>query len=446
MTGMARSGGGVRRVALGLILTASLGAAVGVLVGGPAFASGASGGSPGETGTSPTGTGTSNCPSSNPPNQLTLVAGTPQTAILGTAFATGLQVALGNSDGCPVTSAAAGAPVTFSAPASGASGVFSTSASNTVIVGADVSGSVAAPAFTANTTAGSYTVTASSQYGTVSFSLTNTAAGIPARIVAIPLKSRSVNVLSRYLEPLQVKVLDSNGNPIAGTTVAFTLAPGDSSGSGACGTTSSSSAGATFTGGSTQATVTTNTSGVASSPLLTANGTAGSFTATAAVSGKEPTGGSGGKENPGASSSGAAAPVSFALSNLAGRPAKLTTGVGSTQSTPAGTPFPIRLAVTVTDAQKNPVAGALITFSAPARGASGRFTVRSSTGHPRGPHHRSRVSHTRTVKVETSACGIAVAPAFTANDTQGGYIVKASAKPARPAAFALVNEAPGQSP
>src|ERR1035441_225374 len=111
MTGMARLGGRLRRVGLGLILTASLGSAVAMLVGGPAFASRGTGGSPGET-----PTGTSGCPSSNPPDQMTLVAGTPQTAILGTAFATGLQVALTNSNGCPVTSAAAGGPVTFRAP------------------------------------------------------------------------------------------------------------------------------------------------------------------------------------------------------------------------------------------------------------------------------------------------------------------------------------------
>jgi hypothetical protein len=406
-----------------------------MLVGGPAFASGETGGSPTETGTSPTGT--SGCPSSNPPNQMTLVAGTPQTAILQSAFATGLQVALGNSDGCPVTSAAAGIPVTFSAPASGASGVFSTSWSNTVTVGSDASGSVAAPAFTANDTQGSYTLTASSQYGSISFSLRNTAAGIPARIVAIPLKSRSVGVMSRYPEPLQVRVLDSGGKPVAGTTVTFMLGSG---GSGACGTSASSSAGATFSGAGTQASATTGDTGVASSPLLTANGTAGSFTATAVVSsGKEPAGGSG-NESSGASSGGAATPVSFSLSNLAGKPTKIAPGVGSTQSTPAGTPFPIRLAVTVTDAQKNPVPGALITFSAPVAGVSGRFTLRS-----RGPHHRARVSHPDTVKVKTNACGIAVAPVFTANDTQGGYIVKVTVKHARPAAFALVNEAPGQS-
>lgn len=434
MTGIARLGGAVRRVALGLILAASFGTAVGMLVGGPAFASGGTGESPGETGTSPTGT--SNCPSSNPPNQMTLVAGTPQTAILGSAFASGLQVALSNSDGCPVTSAAAGVPITFSAPSSGASGVFSTSGSNTVTVGADASGAVAAPAFTADDTQGSYTVTASSQYGSVSFSLTNTAAGVPARIVAIPLKSRSASVTARYPEPLQVTVLDAAGNPVAGTTVTFTLGSGGAS---VCGT--SSSATASFAGGGAQATATTGANGLASSPLFTANSTAGSFTATAAVSsGKEPSGGSG-KENPAASGSGAATPVSFSLSNLAGKPTKLATGVGATQSTTAGTPFPIRLAVTVTDAEKNPVPGALITFSAPTHGARGRFTV-----HAHGSrHHPGRVSHPYAVKVKTSACGIAVAPVFTANAQPGGYIVKATAGHARSAAFALVNEAPGQS-
>ena len=63
-------------------------------------------------------------------------------------------------------------------------------------------------------------------------------------------------------------------------------------------------------------------------------------------------------------------PVSFSLSNLAGKPTKIAPGVGSTQSTPAGSAFPIALAVTVTDADKNPVPGALVTFSAPAAGGS----------------------------------------------------------------------------
>jgi hypothetical protein len=432
MTGTTRRAGAARRMALALTLTAGLGIAVGTLTGGPAFASAGTG----ETATSPTGTGTSGCPSINPPNEMTLVTGTPQTALLGSGFAAGLQVALSNSDGCPVTSAAAGIPVTFTAPNTGASGVFSTTGSYTATVGADVSGMVAAPAFTADEVAGSYTVTASSQYGSVSFSLTNTAAGIAAKIAAIALKSRSARVTNRYTQPLQVRVLDSDGNPVAGTTVTFTLQAGASS---VCGTTTSG-AGATFTGGGAQATAMTNANGVASSPAFTANGVAGSFTATAAAAGREPTGGSG-KENPGASGSGAAAPVSFALSNLAGTPVKLATGVGSTQSTLTGTPFAIRLAVTVTDAEKNPVGGAEIAFTAPARGASGRFTIRS----PDSRHHRSHISHSHTARIRTNACGIALAPAFTADRLPGGYIVEASVKYARPAAFALVNETPGQS-
>jgi protocatechuate 3,4-dioxygenase beta subunit len=310
--------------------------------------------------------------------------------------------------------------------------VFSTSGWNTVTVGSDASGMVAAPTFTANDTQGSYTVTASSQYGFVPFSLTNTDVGIPAKITAIPLKRRSASVTGRYPQPLQVKALDSGGNPVAGATITFTLATGNAS---ACGTSTSPSA--SFIGGGTQATASTGANGVATSPAFTANTTAGSFTATAAVSGKEPSGGSG-KEASAGSGSGAAAPASFVLSNLAGKPTKLATGVGATQSAIAGTPFPLRLAVTVTDAEKNPVPDAQIAFSAPAHHASGSFTTHARGSH----HHRSHTSHSRTVQVKTNACGIAVAPVFTANDQQGGYIVKASVKHAKTAAFALVNEAP----
>jgi hypothetical protein len=309
-----RSGGrrGVRRAALALVLAAGVGAWVGAVAGAPAFASGEVGRSPGGAEASPTGT--SSCPVSNPPNQLALIAGTPQTATLDTAFASGLQVALSNSDGCAVTGAA-GVPVTFSAPVAGASGRFSASNSNTVTVGADSSGNVTAPMFTANGSAGSYTVIASSSYGSVSFSLTNAAAGIWC-----PTLDRRVSL-------------------------------------------------------------------------------------------------------------------------QAGEPVKLTPGVGSTQSAHAGDQFPIRLAVTATDAEGTPVAGVPVTFAAPAAGASGRFTT-----HARGSRHdRARVSHPRTVRVETGACGIAVAPPFTAGRQPGGYVVKASAKPARPAAFALVNEASDQS-
>ncbi len=424
---------------LGLIMAAAMGTAIGgSLIGAPALASAGPGRSPD---TVATPSSAPECPSTNPPNQMTLLAGTPQTTPLGSPFATGMQVTLSNNDGCAVTSAA-GIPVTFNAPAGGASGVFSASATDTAIVGADATGTASAPRFTANATAGSYTVTASSQYGSISFSLTNTAAGIPASIVAIPLTHRSAAIMNSYPEPLQVRVLDSGGNPVSGATVTFTLGSG---GSGTCDTSTSTSTGAsasasaTFPGAGTQASATTGASGVASSPLLSANETAGSFTATAAVSGNGTSAGSG-KEDAGAAGGQQPTPVSFALANRAGRPAKLSPGVGATQAAPAGSRFAIRLAVTVTDAQKNLVPGALITFSSPLTGASGRFTVNA-----RGPRHRIRVSHPHTVKVRTDGCGVAVAPAFTANHAHGGYIVKADVKHTRGAAFALVNNASGRS-
>jgi hypothetical protein len=50
------------------------------------------------------------------------------------------------------------------------------------------------------------------------------------------------------------------------------------------------------------------------------------------------------------------------------------------------------------------------------------------------------------VKVKADACGVAVAPPFTADRRPGGYVVKATTGHTRPAAFALVNEAAGQLP
>jgi hypothetical protein len=417
------------RARAGLLAAACAGATIGVLALAQPQAEG-------ETGT-PSGSGSANCPSSNPPNTLALAAGTPQTTALGEAFAIGLQVALVNSDGCPVT-AAAGIPVTFVAPSSGASGSFSGSGSHAATVGSDASGTAAAPTFTANDAAGSYTVTAVSQYGSASFSLTNTAAGIPAKIVTTPLRSRSARVASDYAQPLQVTVLDAGGNPVAGATVTFMLGSSASSAS-ACGATSS--AGASFIGGAAQASATTGSSGLAISPPFTANAVAGSFSASAA-SATSAAGSAAGSGAGNAAGSGSAIQARFALANVAGAPAKVTAGVAATESTTVGTRFPIRLAVTVTDAEKNPVPSASVTFVAPANGPGGRFTT-----HSRGSrHHRPHVSHVRAVKVATDACGVAVAPPFTAGPRQGGYVVKVTAGHARSAAFALVNDAPGQLP
>ena len=422
---MSRPMSSTRRRPRALAILAAAGA-LGAAASMPAAGAAAATGEPG-------GGSSSNCPATTPPNAMTLVAGTPQTATLNSAFSTGLQVALTNTDTCAVTSSAAGVAVTFTAPLSGASGVFSASATNTVTVGADSGGAVQAPTFTANGIAGSYTVTASSQYGSVSFALTNTPAGVPARIVAVSPVKQTATVSGRYRQALAVKVLDGGGNPIAGASVTFTLTA--STGSSACGTSASGAgaASASFAGAGTSASATTNASGVATSPTFTANGETGSFTASAAL------GSSGGSEPHGDTSSGSVAPAVFTLTNLAGRPAKLAPGVGVTQSALVGRRFPVSLAVTVTDAQGNRVPNALVSFAAPAAGPSGRFAARSASRARRRSGHGQQTS---TAGVRTNACGVAVAPSFTASGEPGGYIVKASVAHARAAAFALVNEAP----
>src|SRR5262249_2426859 len=119
------------------------------------------------------------CPDSNPPNMLTVAAGSPQTAQLEKPFQTNLQVALANSNGCPLTGRRGGVPVDFSAPATGASGPFAGSGSNRVAAGTDATGIATAPTFTANDVAGGYSVHADSDYGSVKLYLTNTTSGVP---------------------------------------------------------------------------------------------------------------------------------------------------------------------------------------------------------------------------------------------------------------------------
>ena len=109
--------------------------------------------------------GAAGCPTSNRPNTLRIVGGSPQTGQLEKAFQTNMQVALANRNGCPLTGALGGISITFSAPSSGASGIFAGSGSYTVTVGTDGNGMAMAPVFTANDTAGSYSIHASSDYG-----------------------------------------------------------------------------------------------------------------------------------------------------------------------------------------------------------------------------------------------------------------------------------------
>ena len=331
------------------------------------------------------------CPSVNPPDTMSIAGGTPQTARIGTPFAP-MQVQLSASNGCAVTNAA-GIAVTFSAPTSGASGTFGTTGTASATVGSNAGGSAAAPAFTANQTAGSYTVVATSSLGSVTFALTNVTTGVPALITPISSAGQITTVETAFTQPLAVRVDDNNGNPVPGVPVTFTVTP-------------HAGAGASFGGGG-PTNATTDSSGVATSPSLTANTTAGSYTATA-------------------STPGVATPATFTLTNTAAAPSTITPGAGATQEAPAHQRFAVPLAVTVLDADNNPVPGVTVTFTAPTGGASGTF-----------PHNAVAAT------AVTDAHGVAVAPPFAANGVSGGYTVRAAIDgDAIPAAFALVNGPP----
>ncbi|MGD0548680.1 MAG: Ig-like domain repeat protein [Terracidiphilus sp.] len=104
------------------------------------------------------------------PASITVLGGGTQSATVSTAFGNALSVLVEDAGGNPVQ----GATVTFTAPASGASGTFSTG-NNIITVQTNGSGVAGSTTFTANSTPGSYSVTAQAGgLGTqVSFSLTN---------------------------------------------------------------------------------------------------------------------------------------------------------------------------------------------------------------------------------------------------------------------------------
>ena len=94
--------------------------------------------------------------------------GTSQSALVNGTFATSLQTVVVDQYGNPVS----GVTVTFAAPASGASGSFV--GGKTVTVTTNALGLATAPAFTANTSVGVYTVSATvSGVSPVTYSLTN---------------------------------------------------------------------------------------------------------------------------------------------------------------------------------------------------------------------------------------------------------------------------------
>jgi hypothetical protein len=175
--------------------------------------------------------------------------------------------------------------------------------------------------------------------------------------------------------PLQMIVKDRFGNVLTGVPVTFTL-PAKGAG------------GNFFT--SSEAVILTDATGTATAPTLSASTMAGRFTVTATVAG-------------------ISTPVVFQETNTPDTAASVTVTAGAKQTAKASTAFATPFQVIVKDKYGNAVgSGVFVTFTAPATGASGSFSVKGSP---------------TQVTVTTTAAGAATAPTFVANHTTGTYQV-----------------------
>ena len=253
-----------------------------------------------------------------PPATVIAFSGTPQTTVVNTIFQVRLVawVRDANTDGVP------GVAVTFTAPSSGPSATFNGSLTTTVVT--DGSGTASAPVLTANGLAGTYVLTATVAGVAVPaiYNLTNTGGGVPPPPPPTPVTPNNVRILGGlpstpttvspttgtpqsttvnglFAAGLGAIVRDASSSPMMGVTVTF-VAPA----SGATGR---------FSGLAT-ATAVTDSTGVATSPALTANGVTGGYVVTASVAG-------------------VGIPAAFILTNVATPP---PSGSGWTSVTPAG--------------------------------------------------------------------------------------------------------------
>jgi hypothetical protein len=201
---------------------------------------------------------------------------------------------------------------------------------------------------------------------------------------------QSATVSTAFGAPL-VATVTKGGSPMSGALVTFTAPATGASG--------------TFAGGVN--TATTNASGVATSAVFTANGTAGAYMVTVSVTGTTMTAG-------------------FSVTNTAVVAASVAAASGTPQSATVSTAFGAPLVATVLASNASPVSGVVVTFTAPATGASGTFASNSNA----------------TETDTTDASGVATSSTFTANGTTGVYTVTATVSGVlTPANFGLTNMA-----
>jgi hypothetical protein len=243
---------------------------------------------------------------------------------------------------------------------------------------------------TANTIAGTYSVTASVGSLSASFTLTNDP-DAPAALVIVSGDNQNTTVNTAFGNPLVVQLVDQYGNAVSQSGVSVTF------------TAPSSGASASF-GGNPTITVTTGSNGQASSGAFSANTVAGSYQVQV--------------------TSGSLTGVQFSLTNDPDAPAALVIVSGDNQNTTVNTAFGNPLVVQLVDQYGNAVSqsGVSVTFTAPSSGASASFG-----GNP-------------TITVTTGSNGQASSGAFSANTVAGSYQVQVTSGSLTGVQFSLTND------
>jgi hypothetical protein len=273
-----------------------------------------------------------------PVSQLVSPTGGGQTATVHSKFPNPLTIVAEDQ----YTNHVPGAPLTFTALASGATATFalcpgSGSTAQSCVVATDDNGVATSSAFTASTTSGQYTIQAASGPVATPFIETNSP-GPAKQMVIVSGDNENAKINTAFPDPLVTKVQDTYGNGVPGEQVTFAA----SSSSGPSGTFATCAGPGSTT---TQCVVVTESSGYATSSTYTANGTVGTDTVTATDN-----------------TTTSLTSQQFTLHNLVGAPATLTVNSGDGQAVPAGTAY-APLSVTVKDSMGNLVAGASITFT-----------------------------------------------------------------------------------
>ncbi|MEI7555274.1 hypothetical protein, partial [Candidatus Chlorohelix sp.] len=315
------------------------------------------------------------------PNSLVVLAvtgGSGQNAAVNTNYTSHLTATLKDVGGNTLD----GYNITFTAPSSGSSIVFSSNTYTHSVTSAG-GGVVDSGAITAGKIAASNFIVLASvdlfPSVTASYTLTNNP-GNPAVITIMAGDNQSVKIGTVFTTSLAISITDTFNNPVPSTGVTF-AAPS----SGTSGTFASTN---TYT-----ATATTGVNGVATASAYTANTIAGNNYAVNIKVTSFP-----------------AVNTNFTLSNLKGDPNKLTITGGNEQSASVDNGFSNNLKATLTDIGNNTLDGYQVTFTASGVSANAIFTATTSN----------------ITVVSSSGGGLVDSGGFKANTTSGSYTVQAA--------------------